>query len=96
MEVEMPRGTKESYTPKQKRMARHIEQSYKKRGASGKRAASIGWATVNKEFGHAGTDKTQDKSSHRKAAHPAPHSVSAKRSAAAKKAWRTRRKNTLH
>ena len=47
----MPRGSKESYTPKQKRQARHIEESATKRGASAKRAAQIGWATVNKETG---------------------------------------------
>ncbi len=47
----MPRGSKASYTSKQKRMAKHIEDSAKKRGASTKRAAEIGWATVNKETG---------------------------------------------
>ncbi len=47
----MPRGSKASYTSKQKRMAKHIEDSAKKRGASTKRAAQIGWATVNKETG---------------------------------------------
>lgn len=47
----MPRGTKSSYTSKQKRQARKIESSAKKRGASSKRAAQIGWATVNKQDG---------------------------------------------
>jgi hypothetical protein len=50
----MPRGSKESYTAKQKRQARHIEDSAKERGYSSKRAAQIGWATVNKETGGAG------------------------------------------
>ncbi|WP_347359118.1 hypothetical protein [Bdellovibrio sp.] len=50
----MPRGSKEKYTPKQKRMAHHIEESAKKQGYSAKRAAQIGWATVNKETGGAG------------------------------------------
>jgi hypothetical protein len=49
----MPRGSKESYSPKQKRMARHIEESEKKSGASSKTAARIAWATVNKETGGA-------------------------------------------
>jgi hypothetical protein len=47
----MPRGSKASYTSKQKRMAKHIKDGAKKRGASTKRAAQIGWATVNKETG---------------------------------------------
>jgi hypothetical protein len=45
----MPRGSKAKYTAKQKREARHIEDSANKRGYSGKRAAEIGWATVNKQ-----------------------------------------------
>ena len=47
----MARGSKAKYTSKQKRQARHIEDSAKKRGYSTKRAAEIGWATVNKETG---------------------------------------------
>jgi hypothetical protein len=50
----MARGSKAKYTSKQKRMARHIEDSEKKSGRSGKRAAAIGWATVNKASGGAG------------------------------------------
>jgi hypothetical protein len=45
----MPRGDKSAYTDKQKRQAEHIEESEKKHGASSKRAAQIGWATVNKQ-----------------------------------------------
>lgn len=45
----MPRGDKSSYTEKQKRMARHIEEGYEKRGVSGKEAARRAWATVNRE-----------------------------------------------
>ena len=44
----MARGSKKSYTSKQKRQAHHIEESEKKRGMSSKRAAQIGYATVNK------------------------------------------------
>ena len=47
----MPRGDKSSYSSKQKRQARHIEEGYKKRGKSSKEAARRAWATVNKETG---------------------------------------------
>ena len=46
----MPRGDKSKYTPKQKRKAEHIADSYKERGV-GKEAESRAWATVNKESG---------------------------------------------
>ncbi len=49
----MPRGDKSSYTPKQKRQAHHIEESARERGHSEKKAAEIGWATVNKQDGGA-------------------------------------------
>jgi hypothetical protein len=48
-ESDMPRGSKSKYTSKQKRQAHHIEESAKKRGYSSKRAAQIGYATVNKQ-----------------------------------------------
>lgn len=47
----MPRGDKSSYTDKQKRQARHIEQSEKAGGQSEKTAERIAWATVNKQDG---------------------------------------------
>lgn len=47
----MPRGDKSSYSSKQKRQAKHIEDSEKKQGRSAKAAARIGWATVNKQTG---------------------------------------------
>lgn len=47
----MARGSKKSYTGKQKRKAEHIESGYKKRGVSAKEAAKRAWATVNKESG---------------------------------------------
>jgi hypothetical protein len=34
METDMPRGSKATYTPKQRRQAEHIEKSYEKRGVS--------------------------------------------------------------
>lgn len=57
----MPRGSKESYSPKQKRMAEHIEEGYEKKGASKKKAQRIAWATVNKDTGGAKKKKTQRK-----------------------------------
>lgn len=47
----MPRGSKKSYTSKQRRQAEHIEESGKKRGMSSKRAAQMAYATVNKQDG---------------------------------------------
>jgi len=47
----MPRGSKSSYTSKQKRQARHIESGYRKRGLSEGEAERRAWATVNKTTG---------------------------------------------
>jgi plasmid stabilization system protein ParE len=47
----MPRGSKSSYTAKQRRQAGHIEEGYEKRGVSKKTAEKRAWATVNKESG---------------------------------------------
>jgi len=47
----MPRGDKTSYTNKQKRQARHIEEGYEKRGTPRREADRRAWATVNKETG---------------------------------------------
>ena len=47
----MARGSKKSYTSKQRRQARHIEDSAKKSGKSAKTAARIAYATVNKQDG---------------------------------------------
>jgi hypothetical protein len=47
----MARGSKKSYTSKQKRKASKIEKGYKKRGVSTKTAAKRAWATVNKQDG---------------------------------------------
>lgn len=44
----MPRGSKASYTGKQKRQAAHIEEGYEKRGVGTKEAERRAWATVNK------------------------------------------------
>jgi hypothetical protein len=47
----MPQGAKSSYTNKQKRQARHIEEGYEKRGLSMKTAEKRAWSTVNKLTG---------------------------------------------
>lgn len=49
----MPRGSNAKYTNKQKRQASHVEESYRKRGASPKKAAQRAWKTVNKKTGGA-------------------------------------------
>jgi plasmid stabilization system protein ParE len=97
----MPRGDKSSYTTKQKRKARHIEEGYEDRGVPEKEAARRAWATVNKESGGgkrsgSGRGKKESHASSRKggriggrasASRPA-----AKRSASARKAARTRQR----
>lgn len=45
----MARGSKKSYTSKQKRQAEKIAKGYKKRGTSSKTAKARAWATVNKQ-----------------------------------------------
>jgi plasmid stabilization system protein ParE len=47
----MPTGDKSSYTDKQKRQAKHIEEGYEKKGLSTKTAEKRAWATVNKSTG---------------------------------------------
>lgn len=47
----MARGSKASYTDKQKRQASHIEKSEKNQGRSTEAAKRIAWATVNKQTG---------------------------------------------
>src|SRR5206468_1085085 len=51
MEAPMPRGSKSSYSSKQRRKAHHIEEGYEKRGTSKGEAERRAWATVNKETG---------------------------------------------
>ena len=94
----MPRGDKRAYTDKQKRKARHIEDSYRQHGTPARQAAARAWATVNKESGGGnaagsgrGTPDTHVSSSRGGRAH---RSGSAEqRSAAARKGWDTRRRN---
>lgn len=99
----MPRGDKSAYTDKQKRKAEHIEESYESRGVPEDEAERRAWATVNKESGGgnksgSGRGKEDTHVSARKggrlggeasAARPA-----AERSASARKAAATRKRNS--
>jgi len=68
----MARGSKKTYTRKQKRKASHIERGYEKRGLGKKEAKRRAWATVNKsdrggrKKGGGGRGKKRNKSSSRK------------------------------
>lgn len=94
----MPQGDKDKYTDKQKRKAEHIEEGYEDRGVSKKEAERRAWATVNKESGGgnksgSGRGRKDTHESSRKGGRKGGSSQShAKRSAAAKKGWETRRK----
>ena len=94
----MPQGDKGAYTGKQKRKAEHIAEGYSKRGVSKKEAKARAWATVNKESGGgkksgSGRGKAESRVSSRKGGRKGGSAQSSsKRSAAAKKGWRTRRR----
>jgi plasmid stabilization system protein ParE len=102
MRCVMPRGDKSKYTDKQKRKAEHIEEGYERRGVPEKEAERRAWATVNRESGGGnksggGRGVPEINVSSRKggklggrasAARPA-----AERSASAKKAAATRKRN---
>ena len=98
----MPRGDKSAYNDKQKRKAEHIEEGYESRGVSGDEAERRAWATVNKESGggkksgsgrghpenHESSEKGGKLGGRAAAKRPA-----AERSASAKKAAATRKRN---
>jgi plasmid stabilization system protein ParE len=98
----MPRGDKSAYTDKQKRQAEHIEGGHEQRGVPADEAERRAWATVNKETGGgeksgSGRGKPVDYAPSRKggklggkvaASRPAKA-----RSASAKKAAATRKRN---
>ena len=87
----MAQGSKAKYTSKQKRQAKHIEDSAKKSGKTAKKAAQIAWATVNKETKGAGkrvTDTSPSVKGGKKAGKAVPHAV---RVRAGKKAAQTRK-----
>ena len=98
----MPRGDKSTYTDKQKRKARHIVDGYVDRGVSRDEAESRAWATVNKESGGgnksgSGRGKPDSKVSSRKGGRlggaAAASRTKAERSASARKAAATRKRN---
>ncbi len=94
----MPRGDKSSYTDKQKRQAKHIEDGYEKRGTPADEAARRAWATVNAEThggkkSGSGRGKAEDHAPSRKGGRIGGKSQShASRVAAGKKAAATRKR----
>lgn len=98
----MPRGDKSSYTDKQKRQAAAIEEGYEKRGVPEDEAESRAWATVNKTSGGgkksgSGRGKAENpepsRKGGRKGGHASASRTPAQRSASAKKAAETRKRN---
>jgi plasmid stabilization system protein ParE len=101
----MPRGDKSKYTDKQERKADHIAEGYEDRGVPEEEAERRAWATVNKESGggnksgsgrgnsdtHEASRKGGRNGGAASAARPA-----ADRSASAKKAAETRKRNASH
>ncbi|MGE4322894.1 MAG: plasmid stabilization protein [Sphingobium sp.] len=92
----MPQGDKSSYTDKQKRKARHIEESYADRGVGKAEAERRAWATVNRESGGgnksgSGRGRPDSHDSSRKGGAAGVRRSAADRSAAARKGWETRR-----
>ncbi|PZQ83496.1 MAG: plasmid stabilization protein [Ancylobacter novellus] len=101
----MPRGDKSKYTDKQERKAGHIAESYEERGVSEKEAERRAWATVNKESGGgnksgSGRGKKDTHVSAEKGGKiggaASAHRSAADRSASAKKAAATRKRNAEH
>jgi hypothetical protein len=101
----MPRGDKSKYTGKQERKADHIAEGYEARGISVEEAERRAWAAVNKETGGgkksgSGRGHRESHASSRKGGRlggRASASRSAKaRSASAKKAAATRKRNAAH
>ncbi len=98
----MPRGDKSKYTDKQKRKAEHIEEGYEDRGVSKDEAERRAWATVN-ATDHGGKKSGSGRGKER---NPAPSRKSGQkggaasagrtaeqRSASARKAAATRKRN---
>lgn len=101
----MPRGDKDAYTDKQKRQAAHIEEGYRERGVPEDEAEARAWATVNKMTGGgkksgSGRGKAVDTSPARKGGRlggaASASRTAAERSASAKKAAATRKRNRDH
>ena len=98
----MPRGDKSKYTDKQERKADHIAESYEERGVPEREAERRAWATVNKESGGgnksgSGRGKPDTHEASKKGGHLGGRASASRpaseRSASARKAAETRRKN---
>ena len=99
----MPRGSKEKYTEKQKRQAEHIEEGYESRGVNEHEAEKRAWATVNKMTGGgkrpggSGRGKPLNKEPAKKGGRiggkAAANRSAKQRSASARQAAETRRRN---
>jgi plasmid stabilization system protein ParE len=106
----MPRGDESKYTDKQERKADHIAESYEERGVPEREAERRAWATVNKDDGGKddGGGKKSGSGRGARTGHPAAHKggeaggaasasrSAAERSASAKKAVATRKRNADH
>lgn len=102
----MPRGDKSKYTDKQERKADHIAKAYETKGLPEQEAERRAWATVNKDDG--GGKKPGGSGRGKSTGHPAAHKggeiggkasaarSAADRSASAKKAAATRKRNAEH
>ena len=64
----MAKGSKKAYSTKQRRQAKHIEDSEKESGKSTKRAEQIAYATINKQDGGGKKSGSGRKKSKKKAA----------------------------
>ncbi len=80
----MARGSKASYTDKQKRQASKIEKGYEKRGVSSKTAEARAWATVNKRTGGGKKRAAKKASGSKSAAKKSGGRTSARKSTASK------------
>ena len=99
----MPRGDKSKYTEKQKRQAEHIEEGYRSRGVDEPDAEQRAWATVNKmtgggkEPGGSGRGKPMNKAPAKKGGRIGGRAAASRpaqqRSASARKAAQTRKRN---
>ena len=101
----MPRGSKASYSDKQKRQAEHIEERYEHAGDTPKRAKARAWAIVNKISGGgkksgSGRGHSENRSVYHKGGMKggaaAAHRPASERSASARKAARTRARHRRH
>ena len=102
----MPQGDKSKYTDKQERKADHIAEGYEAKGVPEKEAERRAWATVNKDDGGgkkpggSGRGKqTGHTAAHKggqKGGKASAHRSAADRSASAKKAAATRKRNAEH